>query len=96
MLLNRRRLIPVIIVALTALSGHILSGQGYVLTYYNSKTGIGHDNVRTIVADSSGFIWMATWDVPHYAACRENFSNYAAAKIAAEAGCPWVITEDLS
>lgn len=62
MLLNRRRLIPVIIVALTALSGHILSGQGYVLTYYNSKTGIGHDNVRTIVADSSGFIWMATWD----------------------------------
>jgi len=62
MLLNHRRLIPVIIVALTALCGHVLSGQGYVLTYYNSKTGIGHDNVRTIVADSSGFIWMATWD----------------------------------
>jgi streptogramin lyase len=39
-----------------------VSGQGYVLTHYKSKSGIGHDNVRTIVADSSGFIWMATWD----------------------------------
>jgi len=39
-----------------------LAGQGYVLTHYRSMDGIGHDNVRTIVADSSGFIWMATWD----------------------------------
>lgn len=62
MSLNFRRLMPVLIVALTALFGQVLSGQGYVLTYYNSKSGIGHDNVRTIVADSSGFIWMATWD----------------------------------
>mgnify|MGYP002399036657 CR=1 FL=1 len=37
-------------------------GQGYVLTHYNSRNGIGHDLVRTIAADSSGFIWMATWD----------------------------------
>lgn len=39
-----------------------LTGQSYVLTQYNSKNGIGHDNVKKIVADSSGFIWMATWD----------------------------------
>jgi len=38
------------------------TGQSYVLTKYNSKTGISHDFVRQIVADSSGFIWMATWD----------------------------------
>lgn len=38
------------------------SGQEYILTHYNSRNGIGHDNVRTIAADSSGFIWMATWD----------------------------------
>ncbi len=37
-------------------------GQGYVITHYNSRSGIGHDLVRTIAADSSGFIWMATWD----------------------------------
>ena len=46
-----------------ALSGITpLTGQSYVLTQYNSRNGIGHDNVRKIVADSSGFIWMATWD----------------------------------
>jgi len=39
-----------------------VTAQSYVLTQYNSKKGIGHDNVRKIVADSSGFIWMATWD----------------------------------
>ncbi|MCU0458823.1 MAG: histidine kinase [Bacteroidales bacterium] len=39
-----------------------LSGQGYVITHYNSRSGIGHDMVRAIAADSSGFIWMATWD----------------------------------
>jgi len=38
------------------------SGQGYVITHYNSRNGIGHDLVRTIAADGSGFIWMATWD----------------------------------
>lgn len=39
-----------------------VSAQSFVATQYNSKNGIGHDNVRKIVADSSGFIWMATWD----------------------------------
>lgn len=39
-----------------------ITGQSYIMTRYTSKEGIGHDNVRKIVADSSGFIWMATWD----------------------------------
>lgn len=39
-----------------------VSGQGYVLTHYGSGDGLGHDDVRTIAVDSSGFIWMATWD----------------------------------
>lgn len=37
-------------------------GQGYVLTRYGSEDGLGHDDVRTIAVDSSGFVWMATWD----------------------------------
>ena len=44
-----------------ALTPHV-SGQGYVLTHYNSRNGLGHDDVRAISADSSGFVWMATWD----------------------------------
>jgi len=39
-----------------------MEGQSYIMTRYTSMEGIGHDNVRRIVADSSGFIWMATWD----------------------------------
>ncbi|MFN2336293.1 MAG: histidine kinase [Bacteroidales bacterium] len=49
-------------VALMLTSIFPVFGQSYVLTQYNSRNGIGHDNVRKIVADSSGFIWMATWD----------------------------------
>ena len=62
MILNRRRLQCFLVVSTAALFSHILLAQGFVPTYYTSKSGIGHDNVRTIVADSSGFIWMATWD----------------------------------
>lgn len=49
-------------VALLMINNFNSAGQSYVVTSYTSKNGIGHDNVRKIVADSSGFIWMATWD----------------------------------
>lgn len=39
-----------------------VNAQSYVLTHYTSRDGIGHDHVRSMVADSSGFIWIATWD----------------------------------
>jgi ligand-binding sensor domain-containing protein len=37
-------------------------GQSYIVTNYTSRDGLGHDFVRVITADSSGFVWMATWD----------------------------------
>ncbi len=39
-----------------------VNAQSYVLTHYTSRDGIGHDHVRSMVTDSSGFIWIATWD----------------------------------
>ncbi len=39
-----------------------LIAQSTIVTHYNSEDGIAHDNVRDIVRDSSGFMWMATWD----------------------------------
>jgi ligand-binding sensor domain-containing protein len=39
-----------------------LAGQSVIVTHYHSEDGIAHDNVRDIAQDSSGFIWMATWD----------------------------------
>lgn len=37
-------------------------GQSYLLTRYTTKNGLAHDNVRDIAIDSTGFIWLATWD----------------------------------
>ena len=54
--------LPLCMVVLLHVNIYPATGQSYVLTKYNSKTGISHDFVRQIVADSSGFIWMATWD----------------------------------
>lgn len=41
---------------------HDLTGQSYIITHYTSKDGLANDNVRDKIADSSGFLWMATWD----------------------------------
>jgi len=39
-----------------------INGQSYVVTNYTSRDGIGHDFVRVVTSDSSGFMWIATWD----------------------------------
>jgi ligand-binding sensor domain-containing protein len=54
--------LPLCMVVLLLVNISPATGQSYVLTQYKSKNGISHDNVRQIVADSSGFIWMSTWD----------------------------------
>jgi ligand-binding sensor domain-containing protein/two-component sensor histidine kinase len=52
-------LLQVVVSAVLALPS---SGQSYVITNYKANTGIAHDFVRDIAVDSSGFIWLATWD----------------------------------
>jgi len=54
------RLLTAVLIMLAFMAG--VKAQSYVLTQYTSRDGIGHDHVRSIVADSSGFIWLATWD----------------------------------
>ena len=39
-----------------------LTGQNYSITTYTTKDGLAHNNVRTIAADSTGFLWVGTWD----------------------------------
>ncbi len=53
-------LITVLLVMLAFTAG--ANARTYVLTHYTSRDGIGHDHVRSMATDSSGFIWMATWD----------------------------------
>ncbi len=57
---SRSLLLTAVLLMLAFTAG--VNAQSYVLTHYTSRDGIGHDHVRCMVADSSGFIWMATWD----------------------------------
>lgn len=39
-----------------------VSGQNYTIRKFTTADGLPHNNVRTIARDSSGFIWLGTWD----------------------------------
>lgn len=39
-----------------------LSSQNYIIRSFNTENGLPHNNIRTIVRDSTGFIWAASWD----------------------------------
>jgi streptogramin lyase len=39
-----------------------LHGQTFILRSYTTKEGLPHNNVRAIVKDSTGFLWLGTWD----------------------------------
>jgi ligand-binding sensor domain-containing protein len=54
------KLLQILLPLLMLSSG--LYGQSFILSKYNSKDGLAHDNVRDITVDSSGFMWLATWD----------------------------------
>lgn len=37
-------------------------GQNFVIKNYQTDDGLPHNNVRAITADTTGFLWIATWD----------------------------------
>jgi len=47
---------------LSAFSLVNLEGQNYTIRSYTTSQGLPHNNVRTIARDSSGFLWLGTWD----------------------------------
>jgi len=40
----------------------LLSAQNFNLKSYMTSDGLAHNNVRAMVRDSSGFLWIGTWD----------------------------------
>ncbi len=40
----------------------IIYGQDYTIRSFTTADGLPHNNVRAIAKDSSGFIWIGTWD----------------------------------
>ena len=51
--------IALIIPVITSIS---LYGQNFTVKTYTTNDGLAHNNVRTIARDSTGFIWIGTWD----------------------------------
>ena len=39
-----------------------ISAQGYNIQTFTTKDGLSHNDVRAIALDSTGFLWIATWD----------------------------------
>ena len=39
-----------------------ISGQNFNIETFTTKDGLANDNVRAFAVDSSGFLWIATWD----------------------------------
>jgi ligand-binding sensor domain-containing protein len=39
-----------------------IDAQEYTVKKFTTQTGLSHNNVRAILRDSTGFIWLATWD----------------------------------
>ncbi|MBG0861165.1 MAG: hypothetical protein IQL11_16835, partial [Bacteroidales bacterium] len=45
-----------------ALSAGKVPGQNYSIRSFTTKDGLSHNNIRSIVRDSTGFLWIGTWD----------------------------------
>ena len=50
-----------LIFALVSLSGSV-SAQSYSLRNYTTTDGLPHNNVRNMITDKSGYLWISTWD----------------------------------
>ena len=52
-------LLTLIILLITSM---VLNSQSFNIKTYTTKEGLSHNNARAIVRDSTGFIWIGTWD----------------------------------
>jgi ligand-binding sensor domain-containing protein len=39
-----------------------LSAQNFNIKSYTTNEGLAHNNIRAMVRDSAGFLWIAIWD----------------------------------
>ncbi len=40
----------------------LLAQDGFAITEFSTRDGLPHNNVKHIAQDSTGFLWLATWD----------------------------------
>jgi|WetSurMetagenome_2_1015567.scaffolds.fasta_scaffold00002_108 ligand-binding sensor domain-containing protein len=51
-----------LLIALLLLLPLCINGQNFTIKSYTTSDGLAHNNVRAIARDSSGFLWLGTWD----------------------------------
>lgn len=56
------RLIFILLLSITPLNNLKANAQEYTVKKLTSQAGLAHDNIRDIARDSTGFLWLATWD----------------------------------
>jgi ligand-binding sensor domain-containing protein len=49
-------------VCLLFLFSETLAAQNFNIQTFTTKDGLSHNDVRSVAVDSSGFLWIATWD----------------------------------
>ena len=57
-----RKLISFCFVCLVFIFSNTLFSQQFNIQTFTTKDGLSHNDVRAAVVDSSGFLWIATWD----------------------------------
>ena len=58
----KKGLVFLLFVSLLIAAGTDLFSQNYNIQTFTTREGLSHNDVRAMVADSSGFMWIATWD----------------------------------
>ncbi|MBN1107122.1 MAG: histidine kinase [Bacteroidales bacterium] len=52
----------IFILTLTAGTDVIVKGQSFTIRKFTNDNGLPHNNIRSIVRDSTGFLWIGSWD----------------------------------
>ncbi|MCU0456068.1 MAG: histidine kinase [Bacteroidales bacterium] len=59
---NTRIFLSGLLLAIFFFPDFIVCGQNYTIRSFTTADGLPHNNVRAIAMDSSGFLWIGTWD----------------------------------
>lgn len=58
----RKKIVKILFIFVSGLLTCRNSSQNYTIKTYTTENGLAHNNVRAIAQDSTGFLWIGTWD----------------------------------
>ncbi|HOP00471.1 MAG TPA: two-component regulator propeller domain-containing protein, partial [Bacteroidales bacterium] len=61
-IISNRFLLLIFLITLMKGIACMVSGQSYIVRNYTTTNGLAHNNVRAITKDSTGYLWIGSWD----------------------------------